>query len=43
MPWAHFDVASTARTDEDEGYLRKGATGFGVRTLIELVPEFRKP
>jgi leucyl aminopeptidase len=43
IPWAHLDVAATARTDEDEGYTRKGATGFGVRTLIELVSEFKKP
>jgi leucyl aminopeptidase len=43
IPWAHLDVASTARTDEDEGYTRKGSTGFGVRTLIELVATFRKP
>jgi leucyl aminopeptidase len=43
VPWAHLDVAATARTDEDEGYQRKGSTGFGVRTLIELVTNFEKP
>jgi leucyl aminopeptidase len=43
IPWAHLDVAATARTDEDEGYVRKGSTGFGVRTLIEFVSAFRKP
>jgi leucyl aminopeptidase len=42
VPWAHLDVAATARTDEDEGYTRKGSTGFGVRTLIELVAEFQR-
>ena len=36
IPWAHLDVAATARTDEDEGYTRKGSTGFGVRTLIAV-------
>jgi leucyl aminopeptidase len=43
VPWAHLDVAATARTDEDDGYVRKGSTGFGVRTLIELVTTFEKP
>ena len=42
VPWAHLDVAATARTDEDEGYTRNGSTGFGVRTLIELVAEFQR-
>jgi leucyl aminopeptidase len=36
-PWAHLDVAGPARAEKDEGYVTKGATGFGVRTLIELV------
>jgi leucyl aminopeptidase len=43
VPWAHFDVAATSRADEDDGYIRKGSTGFGVRTLIELVMAFEKP
>lgn len=37
LPWAHLDIAGPARSEEDAGYLRKGATGFGVRTLIELL------
>ncbi len=36
-PWAHLDIAGTAWTDKDSGFCRKGATGFGVRTLFELV------
>jgi leucyl aminopeptidase len=43
VPWAHLDVAATSRSDEDDGYTRKGSTGFGVRTLIELVMHFEKP
>jgi leucyl aminopeptidase len=43
VPWAHLDVAATSRADEDDGYIRKGSTGFGVRTLIELVMSFEKP
>jgi leucyl aminopeptidase len=43
VPWAHLDIAGPARSDEDEGYLQKGGTGFGVRTLVEAVMAFQKP
>ena len=43
VPWAHLDIAGTARSDADEHYLTRGATGFGVRTLIELATNFEKP
>jgi len=36
-PWAHVDIAPTAFLERDEGmnpYLPKGATGYGVRTLL---------
>jgi len=36
-PWVHLDIAGPARSDEDTGYRRKGGTGFGVRTLLELL------
>lgn len=36
-PWAHLDIAGPARSEDDAGEFRKGATGFGVRTLIELL------
>ncbi len=32
--WAHLDIASAARSDSDEDEISKGATGFGVRTLL---------
>ncbi|MGQ0613044.1 MAG: leucyl aminopeptidase [Planctomycetaceae bacterium] len=35
--WAHLDIAGTAWGDRDEGYRRKGATGFGVRLLLEFL------
>lgn len=35
-PWAHLDIAGPARNHEDRGYQRKGGSGFGVRTLVEL-------
>jgi leucyl aminopeptidase len=37
VPWVHLDIAGPARSTEDGGYLQKGGTGFGVRTLIELL------
>ena len=42
-PWAHLDIAGPARASGDDGYLVKGGTGFGVRTLVELVSEFTAP
>jgi leucyl aminopeptidase len=37
VPWVHLDIAGPARSDEDNGILAKGGTGFGVRTLLELL------
>ena len=37
VPWAHLDIAGPARSDENSRYLSKGGTGFGVRTLVELM------
>jgi len=36
LPWAHIDIAATAWNDDAKPYMPKGATGVGVRTLIEL-------
>jgi len=43
VPWAHLDIAGPARSGEDQGYFQKGATGFGVRTLLELLAGFSPP
>ncbi|HZN15840.1 MAG TPA: leucyl aminopeptidase [Acidimicrobiales bacterium] len=43
VPWVHMDIAGPARSDEDDAYLRKGGTGFGVRTLLELLTSFTRP
>ena len=43
VPWAHLDIAGPARSEDDEGYLQKGGTGFGVRTLVEAVMSFQRP
>ncbi len=36
-PWAHLDIAGTAWSDKDGKLAPKGASGFGVRLLAELV------
>jgi leucyl aminopeptidase len=41
-PWAHLDIAGVAYLDTQEGqapHLPKGATGFGVRTLLRWLAE----
>jgi leucyl aminopeptidase len=42
-PWAHLDIAGPADAAEDGSESRKGGTGFGVRTLLRLLSDFRKP
>jgi len=34
--WAHIDIAGPARTSNASSYGTKGATGFGVRTLVAV-------
>jgi leucyl aminopeptidase len=36
-PWAHMDIAGTAWIEDDRPDLAKGASGYGVRTLLEVV------
>ncbi len=36
-PWAHLDIAYMANIDKDRADLARGATGFGVRTLLSLI------
>ncbi|HEX3394871.1 MAG TPA: leucyl aminopeptidase [Acidimicrobiales bacterium] len=43
VPWAHLDIAGPARSGDDDGYVRKGGTGWGVRTLLELVCSLDPP
>ncbi|MGC2685053.1 MAG: leucyl aminopeptidase [Candidatus Nitrosopolaris sp.] len=42
IPWVHLDIAGTAWTQEgtfDRSYNPKGATGFGVRTVVKFLIE----
>ena len=36
LPWAHLDIAGTAWAEEATPYQPAGATGVGMRTLVEL-------
>ena len=38
-PWAHIDIAYTGHSDKERPWLARGATGFGVRTLVNFVAE----
>lgn len=35
-PWVHLDIAGPFLSDKERGYLAKGGTGVGVRTLVNL-------
>lgn len=35
--WAHLDVAGPVTAAKDVGHISKGATGFGVKSLVEYV------
>jgi leucyl aminopeptidase len=35
-PWAHLDIAYTARIEKELPWLARGATGFAVRTLLNF-------
>lgn len=36
-PWAHLDIAGVATQDNIDGVTGKGATGFGVRLLVDFL------
>jgi leucyl aminopeptidase len=36
-PWAHLDVAGPVWADKENGYNSPGATGYGVRTLVNWI------
>ncbi|MBM3791561.1 MAG: hypothetical protein FJW35_14600, partial [Acidobacteria bacterium] len=36
-PWVHLDIAGMDLDTEGRPFAAKGATGFGVRTLVQLV------
>ena len=36
-PWVHLDIAGTAMSSANKGWISQGATGYPCRTLIETV------
>ncbi len=36
IPWAHLDMAGPSHSDRDDGWLSRGNTGWGARTLLQL-------
>ena len=42
IPWAHIDIAGTCWTEKDRDVNPKGATGYGVRTLVNWIKEINK-
>jgi leucyl aminopeptidase len=37
LPWVHLDIAGTAWTEKDRPYTPKGASGIGVRLIVDLL------
>lgn len=42
VPWIHLDIAGTAFDVPEISYYRSGATGYGVRLLVELATSWKK-
>jgi leucyl aminopeptidase len=40
VPWVHLDIAGTAYTSKAGAYQPFGATGFGVRLLVQVLQEW---
>ena len=41
-PWVHLDIAGTSWCEKNNAYLQKGATGVGVRMLVQLVQNWAR-
>ena len=41
VPWVHLDIAGTAFGVPDITYLRPGASGFGIRLLVDLIMNWK--
>ncbi len=43
VPWVHLDIAGTAWTRASHPYIPKGATGVGIRLLIDALEALPRP
>lgn len=41
VPWVHLDIAGTASIEKDKPYIPKGASGIGVRVMVNLIKELK--
>jgi len=39
-PWLHLDIAGTAWIEDNKGWIAKGPSGIGVRSIVEWVKTF---
>lgn len=42
IPWVHLDIAGTAWVEKDKPYIPKGASGIGVRLILDLIMDLQK-
>lgn len=40
-PWVHLDIAGPVWTEKDRPYIPKGATGIGVRLVVQLLRDWK--
>ncbi len=40
-PWVHLDIAGPVWTEKDKPYIPKGATGVGVRLVVQLLRDWK--
>ena len=40
-PWVHLDIAGPVWADKDKPYIPKGATGVGVRLVVQLLRDWK--
>jgi leucyl aminopeptidase len=43
VPWAHLDLGMSAMSEQENGIVTKGATGFGVRLLADACANWSQP
>ena len=41
-PWVHVDIAGPSSAEKEHGHILKGATGFGVATIVEYMAGTRE-
>ena len=41
-PWLHIDIASVDQEPKGRSYIPVGTTGFGLRTIVEMLSNWKK-